>query len=59
MPNPAPADTIDLSPDMLERLRRSSTASVATLLFKCGYQNAYVQGVLPLAEGRTMVGPAS
>ena len=58
MPNPAPAETIEISDKTLDQLRASSTSSVATLLFKRGYQNAYVQGVLPLAESRTMVGPA-
>ncbi|MEL6702357.1 MAG: ribonuclease activity regulator RraA, partial [Pseudomonadota bacterium] len=58
MPNPAPAETIDLAPETLDQLRQASTASVATLLFKRGYQNAYVQGALPLSEGRVMVGPA-
>lgn len=59
MPNPASADTIDLAPETIPRLRQASTASVATLLFKHGYHNAYIQGVLPLSgETATMVGPA-
>ncbi|GAA3857584.1 ribonuclease activity regulator RraA [Celeribacter arenosi] len=59
MPNPQPADTIELSPDTLDQLSRASTASVATLLFKRGYHNAYVQGAMPLsADVITMVGPA-
>ncbi|WP_439137869.1 ribonuclease activity regulator RraA [Roseicyclus sp.] len=59
MPNPAPAETITLRTDTLTRLARASTATVATLLFKRGYQNAFVQGVAPLGTGRqTMVGPA-
>lgn len=59
MPNPPAADTIELISDTIPRLRRASTASVATLLFKRGYHNAYIQGVLPLsAKTRTMVGPA-
>ncbi len=59
MPNPPLAETIDLAADTLATLRQASTATIATLLFKRGYQNAYVQGVLPLvADGGTMVGPA-
>ncbi|SMY06355.1 ribonuclease activity regulator RraA [Flavimaricola marinus] len=59
MPNPQPADTISLRPDTLDMLARASTATVATLLFKRGYQNAYVQGAAALGAGkRTMVGPA-
>ena len=59
MPNPAPAETIDLPSDTLALLAKASTASVATLLFKRGYHNAYVQGALPLnADVGTMVGPA-
>lgn len=71
MPNPAPAETIDLDPDTLERLSRASTATVATLLYRRGYHNAFVQGVRPLqavawagtaagtaAGRRAMVGPA-
>lgn len=59
MPNPAPADTLPLSSDTIAHLSRASTASVATLLFKRGYQNAYIQGVHPLsASVSTMVGPA-
>ncbi|MEL6518872.1 MAG: ribonuclease activity regulator RraA [Pseudomonadota bacterium] len=58
MPNPPDAASISLSPATIDRLRLASTASVATLLFKRGYHNAYVQGALPLSAGRTMVGPA-
>jgi regulator of RNase E activity RraA len=59
MPNPPPAETVSLHPETLTRLSQASTASVATLLFKRGYHNAYVQGVSPLAPGkRPLVGPA-
>ncbi len=59
MPNPAPAEAIDLTSDTLALLTKASTATVATLLFKRGYHNAYVQGALPLnADTGTMVGPA-
>lgn len=60
MPDPMPAETIALAPDTLPRLARASTATIATLLFKRGYHNAYVQGVSALGApvGRNMVGPA-
>lgn len=59
MPNPARQENIELHAVTLETLAKASTASVATLLFKRGFQNAYVQGALPLRQGkRTMVGPA-
>ena len=59
MPNPKPAEAIILSPETIPRLGLASTASVATLLFKRGYQNAYIQGALPLnSDVKTMVGPA-
>lgn len=59
MPNPAPAEAIGLASNSLALLAKASTASVATLLFKRGYHNAYVQGALPLnPDIGTMVGPA-
>ncbi len=59
MPNPAAANEIALHPQTLSRLRSASTASVATLLYKRGFTNAYVQGVAPLGPaGSRMVGPA-
>ncbi|MEM7566755.1 MAG: ribonuclease activity regulator RraA [Pseudomonadota bacterium] len=39
-------------------LRNISTATIATLLYKRGFRNAYVQGVMPLGNGPRMVGPA-
>ena len=59
MPNPQPAETINLHPETLLRLSKVSTATVATLLYKRGYHNAYVQGVAPLGQGKPpLVGPA-
>lgn len=59
MPNPPPAESISLAPETLTLLAQASTATVATLLFKRGYHNAYVQGVAPLTAGKpTLVGPA-
>lgn len=41
------------------KLKKVSTASAATALFKRGLRNQYVQGVLPVGwKGETMVGPA-
>lgn len=48
-----------LSDDTRAKLKKVSTASVATALFKRGLRNQYVQGVLPVGwKGETMVGPA-
>jgi regulator of RNase E activity RraA len=59
MPNPAPAETIPLHPQTLARLAEASTATVATLLYKRGHHNAFVQGVVPLGAGKApLVGPA-
>lgn len=59
MPNPRPANEIELKAETLDRLRSASTASIATLLYKRGYTNAFIQGVSPFGRGkRTMVGPA-
>lgn len=59
MANPAPPDSIALDPETLPRLSKASTASVATLLYKRGYYNSYIQGASPMGAGkRTMVGPA-
>ncbi len=59
MPNPEPAERTPLAAKTLETLAKASTATVATLLFKRGYQNAYIQGVLPLGDGnKKLIGPA-
>jgi regulator of RNase E activity RraA len=43
----------------LERLRRVSTATLTTQLFKRGLRNAFMQGVQPLGRyGANLVGPA-
>lgn len=46
------------TPETIEALRGISTATIATLLYKRGFRNAYVQGVAPLGHGPRMVGPA-
>ncbi len=45
--------------ETLERLRRVSTATLCTALFKRGLRHQFIQDVRPLAAGRpNMVGPA-
>lgn len=58
MANPASASSIQITDETIEKLRHASTATIATLLYKMGYRNCYVQGVLGLSEGGRMVGPA-
>ena len=49
-----------MNQDTRAKLRRVSTATIATALFKRGLRNQMVQGVLPLGlpPGDSMVGPA-
>lgn len=50
---------IDVEASVLERLRNASTATIATLLYKHGVRNAFVQGVGRLGGRKPrMVGPA-
>lgn len=59
MANPKPAKDIPLKPETLSKLQGVSTATIATLLYKKGYQNCFVQGVVPLGKDKArMVGPA-
>ena len=47
------------SADTLQRLKKVSTPTIATLLYKHGFKNAYIQGVSPLnATDERLVGPA-
>lgn len=49
----------DFSPECIARLKRASTATITTLLFKRGLRNCFIQGVRPLGVyGENMVGPA-
>lgn len=50
----------ELNPTTLKKLKRVSTATLTTQLFKRGFRNVYMQGVAPLsrAEDGNMVGPA-
>jgi len=44
MPNSLPVSEYPLSTTTINQLANTSTASVATLLFKQGYGNVYIQG---------------
>ncbi len=49
----------DISSSTIENLKKVSTATIATCLFKKGLKNQFIQGVKPLKLGRpTVVGPA-
>ncbi len=58
MPNPKPAAEVPLKPGTLDRLRKVGMATIATLLYKKGYHNSYVQGAAPLNRNVRMTGPA-
>ncbi|MFW2377370.1 MAG: hypothetical protein ACN4ES_12505, partial [Cellulophaga baltica] len=48
-----------LSDETRKKLTTVSTATVATILFKRGLKNQYIQGVAPLQKGKpNMVGAA-
>lgn len=48
----------DIDATTVARLRRASTPSIATLLYKRGFRNQYIQGVSRLGAQPRMVGPA-
>ncbi len=49
----------DLTTATISKLRKVSTATIATCLFKKGLKNQFIQGVRPLKTGKkVMVGPA-
>ncbi len=49
-----------MSPEMRAKLKTVSTATLMTALYKRGFRNQMIQGVLPLkAGGPTMVGEAT
>lgn len=49
-----------VSPETIERLKRCSTATLTTQLFKRGLSNLYIQGITrQTAKGGSMVGPAT
>ena len=48
-----------LSPEICDKLKTVSTATICTALYKRGFRNQMIQGVLPLdAQKPTMVGEA-
>jgi len=47
-----------LAPGTLDRLRRISTPTLTTQLFKLGFRNTYLHGVRPLCPGARMAGEA-
>ena len=50
---------VEFTAECLARLKRVSTATITTQLFKRGFRNAFIQGVRPLGHyGENMVGPA-
>jgi regulator of RNase E activity RraA len=49
---------VPLAPDTIERLRRISTPTLTTQLFKLGFRNTFLAGVRPLCPDRRMAGEA-
>src|SRR5262249_8339818 len=47
-----------LAPDTLDRLRRISTPTLTTQLFKLGFRNTFLAGVRPLCPDKRMAGEA-
>ncbi len=58
MPAHAPSPLPPLAPDTLERLRRISTPTLTTQLFKLGYRSRFLHGVTPLNSDSRMTGEA-
>jgi regulator of RNase E activity RraA len=59
MASPKPANEVRVSSAALDQLRNTSTATIATLLYKRGYRNCYIQGVAPLGVNQSnLIGPA-
>jgi len=46
------------SAELIDRLKRISTASLCTELFRLGFRSVYLEGVRPAAVGARMAGPA-
>lgn len=56
---PAPrTDPTPLAPDTLERLRRISTPTLCTQLYRLGFRSVFLHGVRPLCPDRRMAGEA-
>jgi hypothetical protein len=50
--NPSPAAVMDLAFDTLALMAKMITKSVAGLLFKSSYHNAYVRGLMLMVDCR-------
>jgi regulator of RNase E activity RraA len=59
MTPPATTPPAPLAPDTLDRLRRISTPTLCTQLFKLGFRNTFLPGVRPLCPDRRMAGEAA
>ena len=55
---PGAPPTGPLAPEIIERLRGISTASLCTELFRLGFRSVYLEGVRPASRGPRMAGPA-
>jgi regulator of RNase E activity RraA len=47
-----------LDPGTLETLKKVSTSTLTTLLYKRGFRNVFIQGARPLKSGQRLAGPA-
>src|SRR5262249_27003358 len=54
----APTSLPLLASSTMERLRRISTPTLTTQLFKLGFRNTFLHGVRPLCSDRRMAGEA-
>jgi len=54
----APSSLLPLAPETLERLRRVSTPTLTTQLYKLGFRSTFLHGVRPLCPERRMAGEA-
>ena len=54
----APTPLPPLAPDTLERLRRISTPTLTTQLYKLGFRSTFLHGVRPLCPDHRMAGEA-
>ena len=52
------ASATPLGPDTLDRLRRISTPTLTTQLFKLGFRNTFLAGVRPLCPDKRVAGPS-
>lgn len=50
---------VPIAPEVLERLRKVPTATLATQLFKLGFRNTYLAGVTPINPHVRMAGEAA